>query len=99
MAATVASRSFVKPIAPTVAEEPRILALAFDSQQLAHQALQAAMGLRDDEVLDLHDAVHRSGLHHQRAGLGMLQLGAVQDIEADIFARRWHESSRHALKL
>jgi uncharacterized membrane protein len=57
MAASVASHPFVKPIAPPVAQEPRILALAFDSQQLAHQALQAAMGLRDDEALDLHDAV------------------------------------------
>jgi uncharacterized membrane protein len=57
MAATVTTRSFVKPSAPAVPEEPRILALAFDTQQLAHQALQAAMGLRDDEALDLHDAV------------------------------------------
>jgi uncharacterized membrane protein len=57
MAASVASQAFIDPTAPPVSVEPRILALAFDSQQLAHQALQAAMGLRDDEALDLHDAV------------------------------------------
>lgn len=66
MAASVAPRRFVTPTPqPDVAVEPRILALAFDTQQLAHQALQAAMALRDDEVLDLHDAVmltsHRAG--------------------------------------
>lgn len=54
MAVTAAPR--FAPATP-VAVEPRILALAFDSHMLAHQALQAAMGLRDDEALDLHDAV------------------------------------------
>lgn len=56
MAVSVAPR-FTPSSETAVADEPRILALAFDTQQLAHQALQAAMGLRDDEVLDLHDAV------------------------------------------
>jgi uncharacterized membrane protein len=57
MAASVAPRTFTPTLEPVVAASPRILALAFDSHQLAHQALQAAMALRDDEVLDLHDAV------------------------------------------
>lgn len=66
MAASGAPRNVVSPTPElVVATEPRILALSFDTQQLAHQALQAAMALRDDEALDLHDAVmltsHRAG--------------------------------------
>jgi uncharacterized membrane protein len=57
MAVSVASQALIDPTVATVSPEPHILALAFESQQLAHQALQAAMGLRDEEVLDLHDAV------------------------------------------
>jgi uncharacterized membrane protein len=53
----VTAAPFARSSSSEVAAEPRILALAFDSHELAHQALQAAMGLRDDEVLDLHDAV------------------------------------------
>lgn len=46
-------------------DEPCILALAFDSQLLAQQALHAALGLQDDEILDVHDAV---GLYGARSG-------------------------------
>ncbi len=49
-------------VLPAVADdEPRILALSFESQQLAHQALQAALALQDDEAFAVHDAVVITG--------------------------------------
>jgi uncharacterized membrane protein len=55
MAAPIASRMFVAPMATGV--EPSVLALAFDTQVLAHQALHAALGLQEDHALVVHDAV------------------------------------------
>lgn len=63
MAVTSPAHGFAVPT--THAEEPHILALAFDTQLLAQQALHAALGLQDEEVLDVHDAV---GLYGDPAG-------------------------------
>jgi uncharacterized membrane protein len=55
--------SSVVSVGTTVAEvdDMAILALSFDSQVVAQQALIAALGLQDDETLVVHDAVLLSG--------------------------------------
>lgn len=56
------SVSPLAPVLPVVADdEPRILALSFESHQLAHHALHAALALQDDEALTVHDAIMISG--------------------------------------
>lgn len=44
--------------------DARILALEFDSQVLAQQALHAALAMQDEEILRVHDAVVLTGGDH-----------------------------------
>ena len=60
---------------------------------------QADFEIVGDVGGDFDAAVHRAGMHHQRARLGIGELFAVQAIEAEIFARRGHEGAGHALQL
>lgn len=63
MAMSFASRLRAAPAA--VADDRTcILALEFDSQVLAQQALHAALGLQDEEALRVHDAVMLTGGDH-----------------------------------
>ncbi len=59
MAASFATRTFVDPVVSV--ELPSVLALAFDSQVVAQQALRAALGLQADGSLVVHDAVVING--------------------------------------
>jgi uncharacterized membrane protein len=52
---------FVHAMPAVTDDEPRILALSFETQQLAHHALHAALALQDDDALAVHDAVVISG--------------------------------------
>src|SRR5262245_18006626 len=52
---------------PTPAASPRIVALAFDSPELAQEALLAARRLEEEHLLTVHDAVIISRRSRRRA--------------------------------
>src|SRR6516225_7718874 len=60
---------------------------------LADQRLRAV----GDGGVDLDTAVHRSRMHHQRVGLCVSELFLVEPEIVEIFARRRHERTVHAL--
>ncbi len=57
------------------------------------------LGAVGDRGVDLDAAVHGAGMHHQRIGLGIGELLLVEAEIVEVFLRRRHERSVHALAL
>ena len=62
-------------------------------------SISETFGIVGDGAVDLDAAVHRAGVHDERAGLGELQLVFVEAVEPEELARAREEAAGHALAL